>query len=239
MAMKKEKKSGLSGQDFAELEALLSEGGESEDAMMIDEADGFLAGIALSPAQIPSRLWLSEIIRPCGFPAGSAKEMRLSELLVSRQAELAARLKEGLPFDPVILEDDEEQTSPEALAPFAFGFYKAAQMGPGLIDTDDEDIAGAVLAILRFMPEGAFADDDPMAPLCAAFAGEDPVCDLDEALLDMGEALSAIAEKTILKGRKASGTRLPGGQDKRYDREPDAGRRGKEKGVAHPKDRRA
>ncbi len=179
----------LTAKDYETLDTILETG-----AMQADEADGFLYAIALCPEKIDSSLALTELVRSCEV---SDREELLAELLKRRLAQILAELKAGKPFDPILFEDGPE--GPEALEGFAFGFYQAALVLPGFIDTEDEDIAGAVLSVLRYVPEEAFLKDEALLVACRELAHENPIVSLDEALDDVSEAIETLAEEKGLK----------------------------------------
>jgi len=182
----------MTEREFEELDEILSQA-PLEGAMACDEADGWLTASVLAPQPPRKALWLGEVLASCGFGSGqTALEERLVFLLSKRRAQLSDEIARGAVFDPVVFADEDD--APEALAGFAFGFYKGCLSFAGLLDTQDEDVAGAVLAVLRFLPEEAFAGDAPLEQARRELIAEHPVFTLEEGLDDLAEAVATMAE---------------------------------------------
>ncbi|GAB4467825.1 MAG: YecA family protein [Burkholderiaceae bacterium] len=202
----------LSDDEVAELDAALAalpEEREHLDAVMLD---GFLAGVLLQPDAVLPSQWLPHVLGTQGgepLPIGTDEATRLIELLMRRYDELAACIAAREPFEPIVFElehasSGEPLTGADALKalwPWAAGFFDALNTFPSLNErfADDEDMAAALVGILRHMP------DDPedtgetarwLRQLKADAAAEVPLESLDEAIADLLDCVLDIADIT-------------------------------------------
>ena len=184
---------GLTDDEFVELEELLASIPEEREPMEADEADGFLTGLLLAPKEVSPDAWM-----PCILDAeGKAPELkpetlyRLEDLLYRRYQEIDRQLASKTPIDPIILVDED---SPEdELAPFALGFLASVRLFPGLEQTGNGDVDGALLGIFRHLPEEARGD---LAETIAKLNRETPLADAREAFEDLTACVAEIAEVT-------------------------------------------
>ena len=191
---KKMPTSGLSDDEFIELEELLAALPEERQPMEADEADGFLTGLLLSPAEVSPSVWMPYILDSEGSePKGDPDTIyRLEDLLYRRYQEIDQQLAGRTPIDPLIFVEDDEPEGDE-LAPFALGVLAAVRLFPGLENTGSKSVDGALLGIFRHLPKSAQGD---LAETIAALDNEEPLGDAKEALEDLAACVAEIAEVT-------------------------------------------
>ncbi|MFP5405504.1 MAG: UPF0149 family protein, partial [Gammaproteobacteria bacterium] len=143
--------------DYERLDALL-DALESDDAMIVEELDGFLAALACGAEPVPADEYLPEIL---GVSEGD------DELAASMPAELlelirrhARQVQEALAahrFAPVLAHD--EQGRVDAVA-WAVGFLRGVEMRPEGWEAmlDEAEFADALDAVETL---AATLDDDP------------------------------------------------------------------------------
>ena len=80
-----------------------------------------------------------------------------------------------------------------AVIPFALGFSEVINRWEGLKDSTDDRINGALLGILRHLPDDVAGD---LAEIKADLDMESPIENLDQALEDIAESVAEIAAVT-------------------------------------------
>lgn len=104
------------------------------------------------------------------------------------------------PIDPIIYEIEDNRGRPvrgadsvAAVIPFALGFSEVINRWEGLKDSTDDRINGALLGILRHLPDDVAGD---LAEIKADLDLESPIENLDQALEDIAESVAEIAAVT-------------------------------------------
>ncbi len=193
--MAKNTPAALSEDEFAELDELLAEIGEEHRAMAADEADGFLTGLLLNPQEASPDEWIGYVLDENGRTPEELDEdtlYRLEDLLYRRYLEIDRQLAARNPLDPVILEDEEDEASDE-LTPFAIGFLTSMKTFPGLLEVDAPEVRGALVGILRHLPEELQGD---LEETIRKVNEESPLDGSAEALDDLVACVAEIAEVT-------------------------------------------
>ncbi len=196
---------------IAELDALLASVPESCDPLDVAMLDGFLAAILLHPEPIAPAAWMPLVFdaqgRPAALPTQEAQQQAVA-LIMRRHDELAACIAAVEPFDPIVFElvdeKDEVLTGKAgigALAPWAGGFANALAAFDLLQDAaeDDDELAGLLTGILRYLPpdpEASAEEQEEYAREQALLDEDSPLADLDEAIDDMVDCVLAIAPIT-------------------------------------------
>lgn len=200
----------LSVAELVELDEALAALPEPAEPMDAATLDGFLVALLLMSAPPPPAQWLPFVFDAQGRPLQATASARLPELVMRRHAQLAGLIEAGRPIDPVIFEPEDEAGRPvgglEALAalePFALGFLDAAQRWPGLLESDDEAVAAALIGILRHLPEDSLGD---LAGARAELDAEAPFASLDEAL---GDLIGSVTEAALASRGIAPATPHP------------------------------
>jgi uncharacterized protein len=201
----------LSVAELLELDEALAALPESAEPMDAATLDGFLTALALMPAAPPAAQWLPYVFDAQGRAASAGDAARLPQLVLRRHAQLLATIEAGRPIDPVIFEPEDESGRPVgglealvALEPFALGFLDAAQRWPGLLESESEDLAAALIGVLRHLPEPSLGD---LAEARAELDFDAPLASLDEAL---GDLVASVTEAALAsRGIVPAGTGGP------------------------------
>lgn len=152
----------LSEAELAQLDDLLA-AAEPDDAMMLEEYDGFCAALACGPSHVPADECLPVVL---GVDPGQAMN-RLSEtdrqslldLLGRHRRAVSQRLKEGEAWNAVIGTDESGRALGDA---WAIGFLRAVSLRPDdwAIADEDEVCEEALELMLRFAGEAADTEED-------------------------------------------------------------------------------
>lgn len=139
-----------------ELEDLLFELPATDEAMLLSELDGYLAGLLVSPHPTAQEDWLKPIWgggdEP--FPDNPVRGARLIELVLAHKAEMAVDLLRGdLAYQPIY---DVDERNGEILWPlWAEGFGQAMALSGKdwdcLLETGDEDLGAAMLGLVMYV----------------------------------------------------------------------------------------
>lgn len=194
----------MSAAELGELDELLAAIPEPFEPMDAATLDGFLAAILLLPEEPPMSAWLPLVFdaegRPEAVPEGEGDLAELPDLVLRRYRDLDATLVARNPIDPIVFELEDERGRPlggiagvAALEPFALGFLDAAQRWPGLLDSDNEELAAALIGILRHLPEESLGD---LRDTRYELDVEAPLANLDKAIEDLGTCVAEIAAIT-------------------------------------------
>lgn len=193
----------LTAGELLEMDELLAMVKEEFNSMDATEADGFMTAIELLPVSPSGVEWVEEILAPgigTGTTGDPGKDKRLKELLTRRRKEIGAMLKNSEPFDPIYFDVEDEsgkalkgKEAIVALEPFAMGFLEAAQKWPGLLESESDQIASALLGIFRHLPEEALGD---LAETKAELDKNSPLENLPEALSDLASCVALIGHFT-------------------------------------------
>ena len=152
--------------ELASLDELLA-AADPQDSMMIEEFDGFCAGLTCSPEAVSTESCLPMIL---GAPPetvrerlGDARYEQLIDLIGQHRRAVARRLYEGQTWSAVIGTDEEGRALGDA---WAVGFLRALSLNPDAwaAADDDEVCVEALELIYRFAHEAGAerdSDDDP------------------------------------------------------------------------------
>jgi uncharacterized protein len=152
----------LSESELSRLDDLLA-AAEPDDAMMLEEYDGFCAALACAPSQVPADECLPVILGVEPGPAlrrlSDSDRGTLLELLGQHRRAVARRLKEGESWNAVIGTDESGRALGDA---WAIGFLRAVSLRPDdwAIADNDEVCEEALELMLRFAGEAADTEDD-------------------------------------------------------------------------------
>ena len=153
--------------ELSRLDELLAKA-HPDDAMMLEEYDGFCAALACAPSQIASDECLPLILgADPGAVLGQLPESDRSELLLllgRHRRAVARRLREGEAWNAVIGTDESGRALGDA---WAVGFLRAMSMRPDDWDALDEDEVSeeAFELMLRFAGEAGEDSDDAPEPI--------------------------------------------------------------------------
>jgi len=102
---------------------LLSDRGHGE-MMPIDEAHGYLTALVVSHDQAGQSEWLSAIWGEPEF-ADIAEEKGMTHYLLCMRSEIEEMLKSGSPYEPLVIEEEEDGEVVEAYEGWCLGFIHA------------------------------------------------------------------------------------------------------------------
>lgn len=139
-----------------ELEELLFALPDVDEAMLLSELDGYLAGVLVSPYPVAQEDWLKPVWGggDAAFPGEADRSERLIALMLARKAEMAVALHQGgLAYQPIYDVDDR---SGEVMWPlWAEGFGRAMGLSgkdwDPLLDSGDEDLGAAWLGLAMYV----------------------------------------------------------------------------------------
>ena len=194
----------LTDAEFAELDEMLAntpEPLEPVDAVMLD---GFLCGVLVQPVLLQPDAWLAHVFdfeaRSLPDEVDPAWRDRATTLVLRRHAALNRALAEDGWFDPLGLEYDVGEASPEeiasasetnpfsqALMPWVAGFQHAMLSFPDLSEMAHEDVTMALARLYRHLP----ADTPEEREVVATLDRESPLATLDDA---MEELVACVAD---------------------------------------------
>lgn len=111
----------LTDEEFSELDSFLLASEEGDDRLSVDEAHGYLTALTVGPEMVESAEWLEQV---WGEPLFSddESEQRLRGHLLRMQREIAADLNEGITFEPLVLEEVDNDVVVESYEGWCFGF---------------------------------------------------------------------------------------------------------------------
>lgn len=194
----------LNDDEFVELGELLAAMPEPFEPMEPDYMDGFLTALLCLPDEPSPGDWMPYIFdsqaRQDAALADPDEQDRLEELIYRRYRSLDTTLARCRPIDPIIYEIEDNRGRPvrgadsvAAVIPFALGFSEVINRWEGLKDSTDDRINGAMLGILRHLPDDVAGD---LAEIKADLDLESPIENLDQALEDIAESVAEIAAVT-------------------------------------------
>ena len=188
----------LNDDEFVELGELLAAMPEPFEPMEPDYMDGFLTALLCLPDEPSPGDWMPYIFdsqaRQDAALADPDEQDRLEELIYRRYRSIDTTLARCRPIDPIIYEIEDNRGRPvrgadsvAAVIPFALGFSEVINRWEGLKDSTDDRINGALLGILRHLPDDVAGD---LAEIKADLDLESPIENLDQALEDIAAACS-------------------------------------------------
>jgi len=196
----------LTDAEFAELDELLAatpEPLEPCDAVMLD---GFLCGVLVQPVLIEPDAWLPHVFdfegQPLPDDVDAAWLERTRTLILRRHAALTRAMAEDGWFDPLILEFEEGEDPPEAMAgvspvsqalmPWVAGFHHAMLCFPDLAEMPDDAVMAALARLYRHLP----AETDEEREVVATLDREQPLATLDDAIEDLIVTVADLSDLT-------------------------------------------
>ena len=195
----------LKANEFVELGELLASIPEPFEPMEPDYLDGFLTALLCLPEEPSPSEWMPFIFdsqaRAEARITNDEDQDRLEELIYRRYRSIDLTLAKCRPIDPIIYEIEDNRGHPitkgassvAAVIPFALGFSEVINRWEGLKDSDTYQINGALLGILRHLPDDVIGD---LKDIKEELDMESPIEDLDQALEDLAESVAEIVETT-------------------------------------------
>ena len=112
---------GLSEEELVELDDFLLSEACDDDALSVDEAHGFLTALIVGPKAVARDEWLVAVWGQPHF-ADEEQAKQMTDKLVRLYDNIEATLREGYPFEPLVVEEEEEGEIFEAYEGWCFGF---------------------------------------------------------------------------------------------------------------------
>ena len=151
--------------DLEELDKLLLALPDTDDAMLLGDLDGYLAGILVSPHRIPERKWLCEVWggAEAAFPDDPERSARLVERILARKAQIAEQLLRGnLAYTPIYDLDLDGYVLWEVwISGFSRAMGVSGKNWDSLLETGDEDLGTAFLGLLAYVTIEKGLTDQP------------------------------------------------------------------------------
>jgi uncharacterized protein len=200
----------LSDAELGELDDLLAAMPEPAMPMDVVMLDGYLCGVIVQPVLVPAEEWLALVpdIERRAFAQEAVGADRIRALALRHHAALNRALLEDGWFDPLIVDDDEEEDGDETpgeadpfaalnpvsrpLAPWVAGFQFACVTFPALLESEDEAVMTTLARIFRHVP----AESDEEREIAATLDREAPLATLDEAIEDLVSCVADLADLT-------------------------------------------
>jgi len=117
----------LSEQELTELDAFLLSEACDEEALTIDEAHGFLTALVVGPVPLAAEEWLVEVWREPAF-ADEEEARRMTDLMLRLYNEIAVTIASGRPFEPLVVEEEDEGEVFEVYEGWCFGFILGVEL---------------------------------------------------------------------------------------------------------------
>lgn len=171
----------LADADYDRLDTLL-DALDNDDAMIVEELDGFLAALACGAELVPADEYLPEIL---GLPDDAAGlddiPAELLELIERQRTQIEAALA-GQRFAPVLAHD--EQGQPDGVA-WAVGFLRGVEMRPEGWETmlEEGEFVDALDAVEMLV---ATLDDEMPAP-AQALGHQERNALIDQMMADVAD----------------------------------------------------
>lgn len=109
----------LSDDELAELDTLLLS--DEDDRLPIDETHGFMTALLICRANISDEALVEAICGDAQFEDDSQRQ-RITGLLLQMRDEIATSLQTKAPFEPLVIEEEEDGEVFEAYDGWCFGF---------------------------------------------------------------------------------------------------------------------
>lgn len=109
----------LTDLELAELDTFLLS--EEDDRLPIDETHGFITALVVSGATVSDATLVDEICGDAAFGSDGERQ-RVSSLILKMRDEISAVLQSNAPFEPLIIEEEEDGEIFEAYEGWCFGF---------------------------------------------------------------------------------------------------------------------
>ena len=109
----------LNDHELAELDDFLLS--EEDDRLPIDEAHGFMTALLVSRIDINDETLIEEICGDAKFD-GDEQRQTITNLLLRMRDEISESLQKKAPFEPLVIEEEEDGEIFEAYEGWCFGF---------------------------------------------------------------------------------------------------------------------
>ena len=111
----------MTDEEINELDDFLLSGACDEESLSVEEAHGYLTALILTPSQLDRREWMSVIWGEPRFYDENQRR-RLEGLLNAMYDEIVATLERHEPFEPMVVEMEEQGQLVESYEGWCYGF---------------------------------------------------------------------------------------------------------------------
>ncbi len=148
----------LSEDELTELDSFLLSEACDDETLSVDEAHGYLSGLAVLPQTIERGQWLEYIWNSPAFIDNDEKE-HFTQLMQRLNQEIVQTLENGDEFEPLVIETEEEGEVLEAFEGWCVGFMYAVDQHHSIWKTLDSHTNALLTPIAKLaMLED---EDDP------------------------------------------------------------------------------
>jgi uncharacterized protein len=139
----------LTEDELAELDAFLNSSACDEDTLGVDEAHGYLTALRLSSenGELASG-WQEEIWGQPRF-ADDAERVRMSELLERLPLDIVDSLTQREPFEPLVIESEEDGVVIESYEGWCFGFMLGMEQQWEVWEGQPDDVQDLIIPIAQ------------------------------------------------------------------------------------------
>jgi len=152
----------LSDDELAELDTFLLEG-DASDRLQIDEAHGYLSSLIIGGEDVGTAEWLTDIWGE--LECSDERKARVTELFLRLYYETELGLREEHPFEPLVIEEEEEGELYEVYDGWCFGFMLGVanhEKKWSRVATESQDLLApiATLALLHRDEDHELSEDE-------------------------------------------------------------------------------
>ncbi len=156
----------LSADELIELDEFLL--GEAEERLTIDEAHGYITALIISNVEVDEAAMLTSILGETEQPEN------IVQLLLRMYQEISAELVSGRPFEPMVIEEEEDGEIFEIYEGWCYGFmlavsdYEASWAG---LSKDGRSLLEPIATLALLREEELDIDDEEYSGWVGLLAG--------------------------------------------------------------------
>jgi uncharacterized protein len=163
----------LSDDEFVELDDFLLQG-EQEERLPVDMAHGYITALRVGHIDVTDDEWMGAVWGEPEF-ADDAEQQRMTNLLLRLHDEIVNSLESGEPFEPLLVEIEENGESYEACEGWCYGFMLGISRDEAQWESLPEHERNLLMPIARlalfYAEEEEDLDDDEYIGLAELLPG--------------------------------------------------------------------
>ena len=163
----------LSEDEFVELDDFLLQG-EQDERLPVDMAHGYLTALSVGHVEVPEEEWMAAVWGEPEF-ADASQQQHMTNLLLRLNDEIVSSLQSGEPFEPLMVELEENDENYEAVEGWCYGFMLGISRDEGQWEDLPEDERNLLMPIARlalfYAEENEDLDDDEYIGLAELLPG--------------------------------------------------------------------
>jgi yecA family protein len=164
----------LTDEEAIELDEFLLAAEGDEQRLPIDEAHGYLTGLVVDHSSLSTAEWMHAVWGEPAFKDDDEKQ-HMTDYLLRLHQDIALKLKEDLPFEPLAVEIEDEGETLIAHEGWCFGFMLAVtgdeQRWNNLPDNEQSLLAPIAKLALLYADETVEMEDDEYEMLTELLPG--------------------------------------------------------------------